>query len=464
MERPCAGRGTCGKCKVRAKGGLSKPTPEEKKSLTAFELKSGFRLACQVRVRGDARITLAPATVFTDKIFSPAKSVIDKLAGPFGVAIDLGTTTVAAFLGTLADSKIHRGNAVLNRQSVFGAEVISRMESAARGQARELKDLARESMEQAARGLGLTPGRREKIERAVVVGNSAMHHLFLGLPVDGLVRLPFQPAEIRARKERVILFGREIDLWTPPLIGGFVGSDTLACLLHLGFATRGKPMAAVDLGTNGEVMVSDGREIAVASTAAGPAFEGVNIECGMRAAKGAVAKASRDAKGKMELEVIGKVRPQGIAGSGLLSLVNLLRKEGKINSSGRLSETVLLADRVYLTQSDVREVQKAKAAVRAAFESLLKQLGLKPKDLEELVLTGSFGARIDVDDALGLKMIPALPKSRIKSFANAAGIGAGMMLSEDAFEFAVELAGRVKHIELFADREFMDKFISNMVL
>jgi len=462
MERPCAGRGTCGKCRVKTRGVLSRPSTEEKKALPASELKAGVRLACQARVKGNAQISISSKTVVTDKIFSGAGKSAAKLSGPFGIAIDLGTTTVAAFLSTLEDSRVHRGFAVLNQQSTYGAEVISRMESAVNGKSRELKDRARSSIEAAARGLGLTPGQRRQIERAVVVGNSAMHHLFLGLPVTSLARLPFQPVSREARKRRARFFGREIELWVPPLIAGFVGSDTLACLVYLGFATRGKPMAAVDLGTNGEVMVSDGKEIAVASTAAGPAFEGVNIECGMRAAPGAIASASGNKKGEVELEVIGGGRPAGIAGSGLLSLVNLLRKEGRISSSGRLEEKVRLSERIYLSQSDVREVQKAKAAVRAAFDILLKRLGLKPKDLSELVLTGSFGARINVDDALELGMIPAAKKSRVKAFANAAGMGAGMLLSEQAFDFAVELAERVKHIELYADPGFMDKFVSNM--
>jgi uncharacterized 2Fe-2S/4Fe-4S cluster protein (DUF4445 family) len=463
LERPCAGRGTCGKCKVKTKGSFRKPSPVEKKSLSTSELKAGVRLACQARVKGSAQIAISSRTVVTDKIFSGDGKGVEKLRGPFGIAIDLGTTTVAAFLSTLEDSRVHRGFAVLNRQGTFGAEVISRMESAENGKAPELKDLARSSIEQAASGLGLKPVQLSQIERAVVVGNSAMHHLFLGLPVSTLTRLPFQPVERKARKERARFFGREIELWVPPLIAGFVGSDTLACLVYLGFATRGKPMAAVDLGTNGEVMVSDGREIAVASTAAGPAFEGVNIECGMRATRGAISGAARGKKGGFELEVIGGGQPSGIAGSGLLSLVNLLRREGGINPSGRLGETVRLTDRVFLSQSDVREVQKAKAAVRAAFDILLKHLGLQPEDLSELVLTGSFGARILVDDALGLGMIPPVKKNRVKVFANAAGMGAGMLLSGEAFDFAVELAERVRHVELYADQEFMDKFVSNMI-
>jgi len=479
IERPCAGRGRCGKCRVRAKGDLSKPGGAERKILSKSDLNSGLRLACQARISGDAEISLPTEAVVTDKIFSGAYPV-EKLKGPFGIAVDLGTTTVAAFLATLRDGIIHKGNAVLNQQAGFGAEVISRMEAAYQGKSQDLKKLARESIEEAISGLGLSKGQLKEIKRAVVVGNSAMHHLLLGLAVDHLMRLPFQPFDREARKIKTRVFGTEVQVWVPPLIGGFVGSDALACLIYLGFATRKKPMAAVDLGTNGEVMMTDGKKILVASTAAGPAFEGVNIECGMRAGKGAISLVKRSpdksvqppriktrvsAPLKMELEVIGGGKAKGIAGSGLLSLVNLFRKEGKIDASGRMAEgKIFLNRKVYLSQSDVREVQKAKAAIRAAMEVLLLRLKLKAEDLEELVLTGSFGARIEKKDAVELGLTPSLNRDRIKVFANGAGMGCGMMLRKETFEFASELAGKVEHIELFADQEFMNRFIGNMRL
>ena len=464
LERPCAGRGSCGKCRVLVKGALSQPEEIEQSQLTGEDLQKGVRLACQARILGDATVTLPEEAVVTDKIFS-GELPVDKLSGPFGIALDLGTTTVAAFLVTLRDNIIHKGHAVLNQQSSFGAEVISRMEAAAQGQAHELQNLARSSLDQAAAGLGLLENQVQDISRALVVGNSAMHHLFLGLPVDSLLKLPFQPAGKKLRMGRLKILGQEIELRVPPLLGGFVGSDTLACLVYLGFASKRKPVAAVDLGTNGEVMMSNGSEIAVASTAAGPAFEGVNIECGMRAGPGAISAVRRGKGRKLEYDVIGGGRPRGLAGSGLLSLVNLLRKEGRVNASGKLAgDRFEIRDKIYLSQADVREVQKAKAAVRAAFEVLLEQLALKPEELDELVLTGSFGARINIDDALELGMAPAVKKSRLRVLANAAGMGAGMMLADEAFEFAATLAQAVRHIELYADRDFMDKFIAHMKL
>ncbi len=462
VEHPCAGRGICGKCRVKAEGKLSRLSPSERKLLAEKYLQAGIRLSCQARVRGDAEITLPSEAVVTDKIFTGAYAV-SKLKGPFGIAVDLGTTTVAAFLVTLKDGIIHKGHAVLNQQAIYGAEVISRMESAAAGKSRELKRLAVASIEEAVTGLGFLEKQLCEIERAVVVGNSAMHHLLLGLPVDSLSRLPFQPSEKNERMFNSRWFGNELEIWMPRLIGGFVGSDALACLLYLGFGARGKALAAADLGTNGEVMVTDGKRILVASTAAGPAFEGVNIECGMRAGAGAVTAAARDKHGDLEFKVIGGGEPKGIAGSGLLSLVNLLRSESKLDPSGRLTpDKIFLTNKVFLAQADIREVQKAKAAIRAAFETLLGKLKLKAGDLDELVLTGSFGARIEVKDALELGIAPAMRPERVKAFANAAGMGCGMMLEPEAFVFARELAQRAEHIELYADREFMDKFIEHM--
>lgn len=473
MERPCAGRGSCGKCRVIARGALSKPGPAELEFISKKDFKAGLRLACQARVMGEAEIWLPTGAVVTDKIFSGAYPV-ESLKGPFGIAVDLGTTTVAAFLVTLRDGIIHKGNAVLNQQTIFGAEVISRMEAACQGKSKDLKRLGRESIEKAISGLGLNRGQLKEIKRAVVVGNSAMHHLLLGLPVESLMKLPFQPFDRGERKINTLVFGTGIEVWVPPLIGGFVGSDALSCLIYLGFATRKKPFAAVDLGTNGEVMVTDGKKILVASTAAGPAFEGVNIDCGMRAGKGAITMVRRQeclrpsqtrvsAPLKIELEVIGGGKAKGIAGSGLLSLVNLFRKEGKIDATGRMREgKIYLNRKVYLSQSDVREVQKAKGAIRAAMEVLLRRLNLKADDLDELVLTGSFGARIEVGDALELGLAPALSRDRIRVFANAAGMGCGMMLKRVPFEFARDLARKAEHIELYADPDFINRFIENM--
>jgi len=464
-ERFCAGRGKCGKCKVRTEGKLSELTEKELNLLSLDEIKAGYRLSCQARILGEAKIWLPEQSIITDKIFS-GEYAVENFKGPFGLAIDLGTTTVGVFLSTLKDGLIHKGNAVLNQQAGFGADVISRLESAFNGRGEELSKLGWFSIEEALSGIGLSKAQEQEIERAVLVGNSAMNHLILNLPVEGLMRLPFQPFDKKARKEKVKLLGREFECWFAPLIGGFVGSDAVAVMVYLGIGASGKKICAIDLGTNGEVMLSNGEEILVASTSAGPAFEGVNIECGMRASIGAIIRVWEGENGKLQFEVSGGKEPKGIAGSGLISLVKILRKQGRIDSSGRILEgtRIRLTDKVYLSQGDVRELQKAKSAIRSALEVLLDRMGMDFQELNQVVLTGSFGARIWVDDAIELGMIPGIEKTKIMAFANCAGLGAGMMLSQEVFEYGIELTEKVRHIELHSEKSFMSKFIENMRL
>ncbi len=474
FDRPCAGMGKCGKCKVEVHGELSPLTDAEKEHLSREEINQHLRLACQARILGDVEVTVQAGAVHTDKIFG-AKVDARKLRGDLGLAIDLGTTTVGAFLVTLAECRVHAGYAVLNQQVCFGAEIISRLAAAVSGQTQELKSLAEKSIHDAV--AGLKPGKavKDRIRRAVVVGNTAMHHLALGLPVSNLVRIPFQPHSLDTMDaEHGFLgkhFNENIPVRFPPVIGGFVGSDALACILYFGFENEREPSATVDIGTNGEIMLTNGDRIMVASTAAGPAFEGVNISCGMRALPGAITSAHLAENGDLKLDTIGGVQARGIAGSGLLSLVRLFIKTGHIDRSGRIlapesrkHNQIELAPGVYISQNDIREVQKAKGAIRAALDTLLKQESLKPEKLRRLILTGSFGGQIQVEDALELGIIPPVPEEIVHSIPNGAGMGAALMLDNENFDRAVALAKRTRHVELNADQEFMDRYIRALEL
>jgi uncharacterized 2Fe-2S/4Fe-4S cluster protein (DUF4445 family) len=241
-------------------------------------------------------------------------------------------------------------------------------------------------------------------------------------------------------------------------------------------------MAAVDLGTNGEVMVTDGKHILTASTAAGPAFEGVNISCGTRAVDGAIVDARLEGD-SLALTTIADAAPVGLTGSGLLHLAHALRQVGVIEPSGRFaSPPPLLAGRIdmdgrgarrlsltadgqlALTQWDVRELQKAKGAIRAAIDSLLARLGLVPADLTRLILTGSFGGQIRVDTVLALGMIPPVRRENVVSIANGAGLGAATFLSDDGFARAEALAARAEQIDLDQDPNFNMNFVHAMTL
>jgi uncharacterized 2Fe-2S/4Fe-4S cluster protein (DUF4445 family) len=257
-------------------------------------------------------------------------------------------------------------------------------------------------------------------------------------------------------------------------------------------------MAAIDLGTNGEVMVTDGARIRVGSTAAGPAFEGVNISCGTRAVDGAIVGAAAHPDGRLTLTTVGDQPPVGLTGSGLLELVSELRRVGVIDPSGRLAidhpvfghllsqdeegvRRFLITDRgvdrrgveegeegarvsLYLTQHDIRELQKAKGAIRATIDTLLDQLGLRPTDLQRLILTGSFGSQLDMRAVATLGMIPPVPPAVIEVSANGAGLGAALMLDDAEFARAERLAAAAVQVDLDMDPGFDRRYVRSLGL
>lgn len=487
LEQPCAGRGTCGKCKVLIEEGVAPPDEIERKHLTPGELALNNRLACRARVAGDSRVVLAPIVVYSNKIFRSSYRYrwVD---APLGLAIDLGSTTVAAFLTTLDNGEVCAGGASLNQQAVFGADVISRIAAALKSpqNAERLHRLALASINQAVDSLKLPERIRQRIERVSVVGNVAMHHLLARLPVDTLAAMPFQPATRAPVYDATDLMGGifppNARVALPPLIGGFVGSDALACLAYFGFDKPAGPMAAIDLGTNGEVLVTDGDRILTASTAAGPAFEGVFISCGTRAIDGAIVSARLNGE-YMEYETIAGEPPVGVTGSGLLKIVHEFRKAGVIEANGRISATPpiykeflengengtrrlrLTADgRLGLNQWDIRELQKAKGAIRAAVDTLMARLDLQPQDLHRIILTGSFGGQIDIGAAIELGMIPPVEPEKVETIPNGAGLGAAMFLSDEGFALGEELAGRAEQVDLDQDAEFIPRYVGAMQL
>ena len=487
LEQPCAGRGTCGKCKVLVESGAAPPDEIERQHLTPGELAVDNRLACRALVQDDVKVVLAPIVVYSNKIFR-ASSRYKRVDGPLGLAIDLGSTTVAAFLTMLDNGEVCAGAASLNQQTVFGADVISRL-SAALNQpenADRLHRLALASINQAVDSLKLSERILNRIEKVTIVCNVAMHHLLTNLPVETLAARPFQPVNRDSQRNATALMGgifpKNARVMLPPLIGGFVGSDALACLAFFHFDQPDGPMAAIDLGTNGEVLVTDGHQILTASTAAGPAFEGVFISCGTRAVDGAIVSASLN-NSHLEFVTIADEPPVGLTGSGLLSLVHILRKAGVIEPSGRIAPNppvladwivpdqntgrkILLTEdgRLALSQWDIRELQKAKGAIRAAMDTLMARLELRAQDLKRIILTGSFGGQIDIASAIDLGMIPPVALDKVETIANGAGLGAAMFLSEAGFELGERLASQAQQVDLDKDPGFSLRYVEAMTL
>ena len=486
LEQPCAGRGTCGKCKVLVEAGVAPPDEVEFEHLTPGELAVDNRLACRARILNDAKVVLAPIVVYSDKMFR-ASNRYKKTDTALGLAIDLGSTTVAAFLTMLDNGEVCAGGAGLNQQTVFGADVISRMAAATNpANAERLHKLALASINQAIDSLNMSDRIRKRIERVTVVGNVAMHHLLARLPIGTLAVMPFQPYQKESIRDANALMGglfdKNVRVALPPLIGGFVGSDALACLAYFGFDKTDAPMAAIDLGTNGEVLVTDGKRILTASTAAGPAFEGVFISCGTRAVDGAITRVRLE-DSELIYDTIGNEPPVGLTGSGLLSLVYELRQADVIESNGRIRpDPPVFADRLGsdihgarrlkltpdgrlgLSQWDVRELQKAKGAVRAAIDILMINLGLKPMDLKRFILTGSFGGQVDVEAVMGLGMIPPVRREIVENVANGAGLGAAIFLTDEGFALGEALASRAEQIDLDLQPEFNSRYLDAMVL
>ena len=488
LEQPCAGRGTCGKCKVLVEEGVAEPDEIELRNLTSGEIALNNRLACRARVKGDSRVVLSPIVVYSNKIFKGSDRYKRAKDVPLGLAIDLGSTTVAAFLTMLDNGEVAAGGGGLNQQTVYGADVISRLAAAIDHPANteRLQKLALASINQAVDSLNLSKKTRERIQRVTIVGNVAMHHLLTKLPLDTLAVMPFQPHDaasiVDASKITGGIFPESARVSLPPLIGGFVGSDALACLAYFNFDNPPGPIAAIDLGTNGEVMVTNGKQIVVASTAAGPAFEGVNISCGTRAIDGAIVDLKL-ADGKIILTTINNAEPIGLTGSGLLSAVSEFRKAGVIEVSGRiLAEPPSFADRVItddqgrraikltddgrllLTQYDVRELQKAKGAVRAAIDILLNKVNLTPGDLHKVILTGSFGGQVDIEAIVNIGMIPPVRHEVVETAANGAGFGAAIFLSDEGFARGEKLAADSEQVDLDLDANFNMLYVQGMAL
>lgn len=399
-----------------------------------------------------------------------------------GLAVDFGSTNAAAFLVDLESGQSLAHLVIENPQGIYGSDVITRINHAVRtdnGSA-ELKTASVAALETFVREFcAVVAATPEDIVDVALCGNTAMHHLLLGLPVAQLGRAPFVPAvtaalDIKARDIGLhILEGAYIH--TLPNVGGFVGGDHVAALLAS--ESLWSPVATslvMDIGTNTELSLIHHGEIRTASTASGPALEGGHISAGMRAAEGAIERVWLNDEG-IGLQVIGGGEPVGLCGSGVIGTLAALIQAGIVDKRGSIrpdqrhvrkkagQAEVELAPNVAFTQADVRAVQLAKAAIRAGIDMLLREAGLEEEDLDCLVIAGTFGTVIDIPQAITIGMLPLLPLDRFHQVGNAAGDGARMALvSADVREQATELARRCRHLELNTLQGFQKSFMNRI--
>jgi uncharacterized 2Fe-2S/4Fe-4S cluster protein (DUF4445 family) len=403
-----------------------------------------------------------------------------------GLAIDLGTTKVAGYLVDLSDGRTLAAKGIMNPQISYGEDIISRITTIVHSpdNAVKLQKLAVDAINELCTELCTEAGAKsEEILEAVVVGNTAMHHLFLRLPVKQLVLSPFVPAISQALEVRAEELGLNITpgayVYILPNIAGFVGSDHVSMLLATDAWQAKEPTIALDIGTNTEVSLIYRGKIATTSCASGPAFEGGHIKYGMRAATGAIERLRIDGD-TIQYQTIDGASPVGICGSGILDALAQLYLAEIIDEGGRILDNrprvraykgqreFILVNKeerkgkpaITVTQNDVRELQLAKAAIRTGIQTLLETSDCAEDDIKQVIIAGAFGTYINVSSAVAIGMLPPLPLKRFQQVGNAAGMGAKLaLISLKSRAKAEAVASRVTYTELASSSSFQPIFM-----
>ncbi|PWH17089.1 MAG: ferredoxin [Anaerolineae bacterium] len=407
-----------------------------------------------------------------------------------GLAVDIGTTKVAAYLVNLQTGHTLAKTGAMNPQIAYGEDVISRIHYAnTHPNGRHiLQHRIIESINQLIQELTAHAQiRAETIVEAVIVGNTVMHHLFAGLPVEQLGTSPYLPAVAEPLEFPAAEIGLAIApaayIYLPPNIAGYVGADHVAMALAAEIHHTTRRVLAVDIGTNTEISLAANGRLRCCSCASGPAFEGAHITFGMRAAPGAIEKVRIGET--IQIATIEHRPPVGICGSGLLDAVaeltrvGALEKRGNFNPQHPLVQTrqgkrqIILSPAeanphkqdISLLRTDINQIQLAKAAIRTGIDILLTEAGLHPTDLDEFILAGAFGTYLDIASAIRIGMFPPLPREKFRQIGNAAGAGARqMLLSHNRRRQALDFARHSEYIELSTHQDFQTKFTQNLLL
>ena len=385
-------------------------------------------------------------------------------------AFDVGTTSIAGYLlrGDTSETVAKAG--MLNPQAQYGADVIMRANYALERGCDVLASCVREAVDQLIGQLCQSAGvSREDVFAVSLVGNTCMHHLFLSISPASLVHAPYNPAISESLLLQARDYGLHVNdrasLLMLPVIAGFVGADTVGCLLAGGWEDLEELTLMIDIGTNGEIVMGNRHRMIACSTAAGPAFEGAKIQCGMRGAEGAVEHVWLE-NGEVKWKVIGGGKAIGICGSGLIDLVAVLLRSGQMDEGGKLQTGSLyqLGDTdVVLTQKDIREMQLAKGAISAGIQLLAERLGIQLSDIQRVCIAGAFGNYMDPNSACDIGLIPPELRSKVIPVGNAAGEGAKMVLQDQAaWDRAERLARKAEFLELASLPQFQDAFIDNL--
>jgi uncharacterized 2Fe-2S/4Fe-4S cluster protein (DUF4445 family) len=457
---PCGGNGTCGKCEVLIKG-------------------EGAVTSCMYPVVNDIEVVLPgqrEAAILIDQHaftvqlpFNPGES-INLSYYPHGVAVDIGTTTLVFYLVNLFTGGIIETKAITNPQSRYGSDVISRINFTATSPdgletlQREIIQAVNFQLDHFCKLLEITS---DDLVKIVIAGNNTMLHLLLGVNPLPIALAPFTPAftneQLRKGGEMGFHCHPQAEVKILPSVSAYVGADIVVGLASIRPLKQYKRYLFLDIGTNGEMALVTPEKIWCCATAAGPAFEGASISCGMSAVEGAINTFNG------EYTVIGNSFPQGLCGSGLIDVTAWLVNNQMVSPDGVLENDYIIVPKsgaqkeIVLTQQDIREVQLAKSAIRAGINILLYKASLTFGDIDVLYLAGGFGNYIDTDNAMAIGMLPAEMKNKIISLGNTSGTGALLSLKSVSFDDTIRrVLDQSVYIELSNEEEFTLDFVMNM--
>jgi uncharacterized 2Fe-2S/4Fe-4S cluster protein (DUF4445 family) len=493
LRSDCGGRGVCGKCRIDV-------------STEQNQLKT--QMACTFTVLEDVSIEIPPTSMLSSHIIQKAVATLPEsflksfqdvpnAASPaYGIAIDLGTTTLALYLCNMTKGAVLSSLALKNPQALYGDDVMSRIGVANQkvGNLEHLQKLVVKTIEWGCEKLaGAQEIELKQLEKMVVVGNPTMIHLFLGVDPRSIGVAPYQPAFFEARCVDSSSLGFEkmpLRVHTLPQISGFIGGDILAATLATELSAQPTGTLVVDIGTNGELVYKGQNGIYATSCATGPAFEGASISCGMQAIPGAIEKVTiADRYSTPQLAVIKKnnskdVNPTGLCGSGVISVAAELFRSGIVKASGAFvedteiralsaptnngkryvlsqSDSAIKADEVAISQKDIRSIQLGKAALITGIEFLLlKEKTQLPK---KIIVAGAFGSYLEKDDMITLGMLPKMELQEIINSGNLAGAGAVMALCDERYlEQAKNLAAEIQIVDLASSPELQKVFVDRL--
>ncbi len=459
----CGGRGKCGKCAVTVVSGRFSLDPDG--DIPAIPDADGKLLSCRVFCREEA-VILLPVSEGTGITAQENPSAAVSFEN-CGVALDIGTTTLAAALVNRKDGCILRTTSRLNPQKSFGADVMSRINAVMENEAHLLTMQKLLLDDIRAMLKALTDG--HPLSHMTVAGNPTMLHLFCGISPVGMGTYPFTPVFTDTK----ILSGDDLGLPVDqitllPSVSAFIGGDLTAGMLACDITNHSAPVLLVDMGTNGEMILYTGKDhgnkLYGTSTAAGPALEGAGISTGTGGVRGAVSSVIWNGV-SLQYETVEHAPPVGICGSGLIDLVSVLLLRGIIDETGYLEEDPFpYAEHLTLSGSDIRAFQLAKSALRAGMEVLCETAGISPRDLSAIYIAGGLGQYMRIDSAMQVGLLPDCPKQIVTGVGNTALLGAAMALKDPALMDSITAdAQRCQTVELNLSPSFSDKFMEYML-